>query len=1242
MLKALELVGFKSFADKTLFEFPPGVTVVVGPNGSGKSNIVDAIKWVLGEQSVKSLRGKEMADVIFKGSGSGGTRRAHHMAEVTLSIDNSSGFLPLDTSEVYITRRVYRSGEGEYEINRQPCRLRDIRDLFSGTGVATEAYSVIEQGKVDALLKASPRERRFIFEEAAGISRFKAKKVESLRRMERVEQNLLRLSDIVDEVDSRLRSVRMQASKASRYQQYTDRLQQLRTQVGMSDWRALTERLDEFQQRTQILQGEADELLQQSEQLDGEGAEVDRRIDQIERSLNASEASIAHTRQRIGACESTIAHQRASSVELHAELASHRRQAASLGERAGDLQQQMSRFAAEMESAQEQHRQMNLGVAEQERSLSELNTKLDTLRQQNQQRRGDYLERIRQVAVLENRISSLGSQVESLRATRDRRAGRVASMAVEQTALEAESETTEQELERLAAEVEDRNDELAGAQSLLAHRRRQLSDRQAQLAALQQRHTAAQERSTVLQELEKRLEGVSAGVKEVLALAGAANENADAGPLAQVRGLVADLLQVSVETAPLIEVALGQRAQHVVLARGDHLVEYLQASSAKLSGRVGFICLDTLEESLTKDDVAASVDLEKQPGVLGRADRFVQVRPEMASLARHLLGDTWIVEKLEHAVRLAQKRGRSSFSGDFDKRAASPFLRFVTLAGELLEADGTIVVGPLQAASGLISRRSELRVLREQVEQLAERIAQQRSSLQELQQQIGQDEQRSALLSSEHRQASDALGEQRIAQRGIEERLGQIRERQKSIADEVRAADDELQQAQQSLAAARSDLQNNEAALADVESQLNEENRHIDELEIQRAKRGQEANAARVEMAKSEQRLDHLGARMQQAQKDQQERRRAVEESRTQLAQCAGRQQQCERSILRAESEAAELYLRREAFEAETTDLAAERDSLRQDRGGSAKKLQSLRAQLHAIEKKTHEVELAAGEISHQRASLAQRMLEDYDVDLAKSATEPLDEQQVHAREEAEQEIDELRRKVNNMGGVNLDALDELDGLESRHLALSAQFDDLTAAKESLLQIISRINADSRRLFAETLDAVRENFTKLFRKAFGGGTADIVLEDDVDILDSGIEIVATPPGKGQLNTSLLSGGERALTAVTLLLAIFKYRPSPFCVLDEVDAPLDEANIDRFIRLLREFPKETQFIVISHSKKTMTAANTLYGITMQESGVSKRVSVRFDEEAPADRAAKPPKTEVAKEAGEGESDDTQAA
>ncbi|MCH8923716.1 MAG: chromosome segregation protein SMC, partial [Planctomycetes bacterium] len=910
-----------------------------------------------------------------------------------------------------------------------------------------------------------------------------------------------------------------------------------------------------------------------------------------------------------------------SSVGLHAELTSHRRHAASLGERAGDLQQQMTNFAAELESAQEQHRKMNLGVAEQERALSESNTKLDALRQQNQQRRKDYLERIRQVAVLENRISSLGSQVESLQATRDRRAGRVLSMASEQTTLEADSETTEQELERLAAEVEDRNDELAGAQSLLAHRRRQWSDRQAQLTALQQRHTAALERSTVLQELENRLEGVSAGVKEVLVQAHTANDNADAGPLSHVRGLVADLLQVSVETAPLIEVALGERAQHVVVARGERLVEHLQAHSAKFSGRVGFIRLDALPES----DAAGANDPEGKPGVLGRADRFVQVRPEMAPLARHLLGDTWIVEKLEQAVQLAAQVGGGA--------------RFVTLAGELLEADGTMVVGPVQAASGLISRRSELRVLREQVEQLAERIAQQRSSLEEIEQQIHQDERRLEGLSGEHRQASDALGEQRVTQRGIEERLGLLRERQETMAAEIRAADEELQQAQRSLAAARGDLQSNEAALADVESQLNEENRHIDELELRRAKQGQEANAARVEMAKSEQRLDHLGARMQQAQKDQQERRRAVEESHAQLAQCVGRRQQCERGILRAESEVAELYLHRETLEAQTAHGTVERDSLRQERGESAKKLQLLRTQLHAVEKKIHEVELAAGKITHQRASLAQRMLEDYEVDLTKNDAEPLDEQQVDAREAVEQEIEDLRRKVNNMGGVNLDALQELEGLESRHLALRAQFDDLTAAKDSLDQIISRINADSRRLFAETLEAVRENFTKLFRKAFGGGKADIVLDEGVDILESGIEIVATPPGKGELSTSLLSGGERALTAVTLLLAIFKYRPSPFCVLDEVDAPLDEANIDRFIRLLREFPESTQFIVISHSKKTMTAADTLYGITMQESGVSKRVSVRFDEEVPAQDAGEPPKTQAA---ANDESDDTPAA
>ncbi len=392
MLKALELVGFKSFADKTRFEFPAGITVVVGPNGSGKSNIVDAIKWVLGEQSVKSLRGKEMADVIFNGSP---TRRPMNTAEITLTFDNSNRLLPIDTPEVHITRRVYRSGEGEYLINRNPCRLRDIRDLLAGTGLGTQAYSVIEQGKVDVLLQSSAKDRRMIFEEAAGISRFKPKKVEALRRLERVDQNLLRLSDIVDEVESRLRSVRAQAGKARRYKEHTDRLQELRTQVGLVDWRRLSERLADAEGRIGDLTTDRDSVLAAVEATEAHVLELDTQTAEINEEIRRGEAQLAANRERIAAQEASIEHERNRGKDLDTEIERHRRQVVSLSARADDLQQQWRETAEAVETAETLHRTIAQRLVEGERAFTEMIARLDQMRGEHEQHRASYLEQMR-------------------------------------------------------------------------------------------------------------------------------------------------------------------------------------------------------------------------------------------------------------------------------------------------------------------------------------------------------------------------------------------------------------------------------------------------------------------------------------------------------------------------------------------------------------------------------------------------------------------------------------------------------------------------------------------------------------------------------------------------------------------------------------------------------------------------------------------------------------------------------
>lgn len=1211
MLKALELIGFKSFAGKTRFEFPSGITAVVGPNGSGKSNIVDAVKWVLGEQSVKSLRGKEMADVIFNGSGA---RRPMNSAEITVTFDNANRRLAIDSAEVHITRRIYRSGEGEYLINRQPCRLRDIRDLLSGTGMGTQAYSIIEQGKVDVLLQSSARERRVIFEEAAGISRFKAKKIEALRRLERVEQNLLRLSDIVDEVDNRLRSIRAQASKARRYREHTTRLQELRTQVGLVDWRQLTEKLAVYEAQIAALADQRAAAAAEAEAAEAQLAETESRAGAIHDEIRQAEARTSDNRERIAAQESAIDHQRQRSRDLEEELATHRRQLAAMSARAGDLRQQLAETGRQVEEAEEQHRTVARQFAESERKLTELDARLDEVRGRSQQCRALLMEKIRAAAALGNEISGLESRVAATAESRQRCEGRLAELADQRVKLDAELQTLiarQTELETAAAEW---HRQAAAAEARVARLRADYETSREHLVRLQQRRSAISERASVLEELVRRHEGLSPGVKEVLERA----RGAQAGPFSRVRGLVADLFEVSVEAAHLIEAVLNEKAQHVAVAGGRELIDYLQSDAAQFSGRVGFLWLD----DPAPVNPPETLDLEGRPGVLGRADGFVQTAAEFVPLARRLLGHTWIVERLPDAVALAQMVG--------------PGCGFVTLRGEVLTPDGTLVVGPRQGAAGQITRRSELRALKAQLSELDAQIGQAESESAELQSQIDSQRRQLAGIAEKKHEAGLAVVEQRHQITAVEERRRQIERQHAETQAELETLARGCDQAEQALAAARSQRALAENEVAAAESSISGFGEQIDRLEADRQVRTREITEVKVGLAKSEEHLRSLRLRRQQFQDSQLERQRAVEDNQRQLQQCLDRLAESQRNTLRAESDVAELYLRKEEFIRQTAGLVRQRQEIEQHRTSLKTLAQRSRNRVHKLEERIHAEELGANEVRLQRTALAARLREDYGIELAELERKPAGDE-LQQRERVQQEIEELRRKINNLGNVNLEALEELDQLESRFETLSGQLKDLTSAKNSLQRIIEKINADSRRLFAETLETVRGHFRTLFRDLFGGGQADIVLEEDEDILESGVDIVARPPGKEPRNISLLSGGEKTMTCVALLLALFRSRPSPFCILDEVDAALDEANIGRFTKVLRDFLSMTQFIIVTHSKKTMTCADTIYGVTMQESGVSKPVSVRFEDVSEDGQIHLPPRDQA--DSDEADSDES---
>jgi chromosome segregation protein len=790
---------------------------------------------------------------------------------------------------------------------------------------------------------------------------------------------------------------------------------------------------------------------------------------------------------------------------------------------------------------------------------------------------------------LSNEITSLETRIQGAASSFQRCTEQIAKLAGLQDDVVNQLDRLSGEDKSVSSELQRCDDELRAAKARLAELQKELAEDQKQMAQYREAFTGASERAMVLQELERQLEGLSSGVKQLLVAA----RESPTGPLREIHGLVADILEVRVDMAPLIETALGEKAGYLVIGPGQDLREMLQKESYSFGGRVGFVPTQVPRGSRIRP---SRIDLSGRPGVVGCAASFVRTRPRYEDLIERLLGSTWIVETLAHAMALSE---------------AAPGQSFVTRSGQWLAADGTLCVGPKKSATGLISRRSELRDVEQKIADLTVKIDQY----------AGRIERASESVADAHANV-ESLSEQRDALQkkasDCHRRISAVEERQSQLDEKRSALDTELGLARRDRDAAESDLTllrdrrlKVSEQLGALEQQLHQDQQRLGQVELQQQQQAAELTTAKVQLATSEQQLDGLTLQMQQYQQDHQERQRAVQESRTQLAGAGQRATRAERRILQLEAEVASLYLEKEDLLRQSTALVENGDQHRQQRSTALVEVQKIRSSIRKLEGQIHELDLAAGKLHHERESLATRMREDYDIELADLQHEPTEEEQ-HEREVIEEEIADLRRKLGNIGNVNMDALEELDQLETRFNELSTQYDDLTQAKNSLEHIIDKINADSRRLFTETLETVRGHFQSLFRKLFGGGQADIVIDEDEDILESGLEIVARPPGKEPRNISLLSGGEKTLTCVALLLAIFRSRPSPFCVLDEVDAALDEANIERFIGVLREFLQWTQFIVVTHSKKTMTCAGTLYGVTMQESGISKRVSVRFED------------------------------
>ncbi|MHC4603483.1 MAG: chromosome segregation protein SMC [Planctomycetota bacterium] len=1180
-LEKIVLNGFKSFADKTEFAFDSSVTAIVGPNGCGKSNIVDAVKWVLGEQSVKSLRGGQMADVIFGGSSS---RKSLGTAEVSLFISNpdgtATGQLPIEADEVQITRRIYKSGESEYRINNKTCRLKDIRELFMDTGIGARAYSILEQGQIEKLLSASKTDRRVIFEEAAGISKFKAHKKEALRKLEHTEQNLLRLADILGEVTTRLRSVKLQAGKARNYLRYSQRLKELQVNYSLVEY---------HKNQTQL--GEKTTALEQVEEqlgrLAAEVAKNDTLLRRLGEEKIETEHKLSHTDNRLVAVESKIEQQLQRIEFLRTRITELQQRKDSAGERVEKLQEQKNVFEAdsaeyksELTNCEKILEEKSQCVSQIQQAIEKINSECSSLEADLEDEKSGIIDIVRLTAQLHNEIQSISVYRNNLSSQKDRLASRAEHAQAELEDLltdkaqhKARLSDIEGVLCELTQNLESKRNETEEINSLLA------SDNK-RLTASREARSALSSELAILTDMEGRREGLNAGVKSILA-------NRSVNKLDYIEGIPADMISADFKYADAVEAALEGKTDALVINNTNRLLADTKTIK-KLEGRANFICMDKIEPFVDKKDFS------KLPYVAGRVVEFVKYESKYAPLVWKLLGKTIIVDSLKEAIDLAEGK-RDGY-------------KFVTLKGESLSTDGAITLGPLGKTTGLISRKSRLRQLQGTIANITDEIG-------ALEEQIKKNEQVTEHLAKLCKDLRTAVYEANTQKMEASSKLGVLEQNIKRLREEQPLIVSEIDLLLEQITQSVQKEYDSKQKLEELEAVNSQRSSHIAELEAKYAKQKAEQQLQtsrltdlRVALGQITEQSKALKQTIVSLQSQMQENRTATETTQEEIQSCSEQLTEGGRDILNCEAAVSELFVEKENNQENSRELHKEIEKLREEEEQTEQLIRQRRAEQSGTEQKISELKIELGQLEVRGQNLVERVQEELQIDLAQSYEDYKDEEVDW--EKVREEIAELRGKIERLGNVNVDAIDEQESLEKRYNFLSSQVEDLNTSRNQLQQLITRLNKKSREKFRETFEEIRVHFQQVFRKLFGGGKADIVLEDAEDILEAGIEIIARPPGKGTRSISLLSGGEKALTAIALLFAIFKTKPSPFCFLDEIDAALDEANNERFNLLVGEFKKDSQFIIITHAKRTMSIADVLFGITMQTRGVSKKISVSF--------------------------------
>ena len=1181
-LKSLEVHGFKTFPDKTKLTFENGITSVVGPNGSGKSNISDAIRWVLGEQSPKSLRCSRMEDVVFNGTDK---RKKTGYAEVTLNIDNTDRVLDFNGDEIAVTRRYYRSGESEYLINKAAVRLKDINELFMDTGLGRDGYSMIGQGKIDSIVSSKSEDRREIFEEAAGISKYRYRKIDAERKLKNTEDNLLRLRDIVTELEERVGPLKKQSEKAQQFLTYSEEKRGLEIALWLRTLDSSQDSIKEQDEKIAIARAQYDEAEQALEDIQAETEEIYRKngelaakADAIRTQIASLDSEIAEKNALISVAENDILHNNENIDRVKAEIEQADKSADEYEKSIAEKQAKIDVLDDEIITKQKKYAEVseklnliNLDSSKSGDALQELTAELSVLTSQSADARVIDM-------TSESSINELTQRIESLRVSNDDKTSQIAELEEMLQRYRDDIRAGEEAVSSLSNSMEGMTLKLEAKENRRAEVKRECD----RLTLDVREH---HRKINFLDNMERNLEGFSKSVKQVVN----ASKN---GRLHGIFGPVSRVISVPKQYATAIEIALGAAMQHIVVGSDDDAKQAIRFLKSTDGGRATFLPLNTIKARELRES-----RLDECYGFVGVAAELCTCDEKFKNILGNLLGKIVIAEDLDSAAAIA-------------KQYAYRF-KVVTLDGQVVNAGGSLTGGSLARSTGVLSRASEIARLKEQLGQLTERLKQSEALSEQL-------ERESAAVEDELLEKRSALTAQQqelvrmdAEMRACENELQTLRENTMGADAEIRECSDRIEGLQKSRRQARERLAELNIKIAEAEQKVNTVTGSRAELTKQREELTAALQNIRLEIVTAQKDIDALNAEIV-------------------YAKNSGTDMDARKSALFAQIASFEAAIADKQNEITAHRETAER--LKHTQQAQARQIEALGEQRELLEKRSVEIRAAERSKTSEReisgrelARLEERKInlqKDYDTIISKLWEEyeltrreaekiavPIDD-----RPKAQKRLNSLKQSIKALGNVNVSAIEEYKEVSERYEFMSVQVRDVEKSKNEIEKLITSLTKQMKEVFVESFEQINRNFTYTFKELFGGGTASLSLADPENILTSGIDIVVHPPGKIVVHLDALSGGEKALVAIALYFAIMKVRPAPFCVMDEIEAALDDVNVTRFAAYLRRLTDKTQFILITHRRGTMEEADVLYGVTMQDEGISKLLELRSAEVA----------------------------